>query len=49
MILKKTFFKLINNAVFGKLWKIYKKKKGIKLVKTERRRNYLALELNIWF
>ena len=27
MILKKTFFKLMNNAVFGKLWKIYKKKR----------------------
>ena len=27
MILKKTFFKLMNNAVFGKLWKIYIKKK----------------------
>ena len=27
----------------------YIKKKGIKLVKTERRRNYLALELNLWF
>ena len=33
MILKKTFFKLINNAVFGKLWKIYKKKKVLNLSK----------------
>ena len=33
MILKKTFFKLMNNAVFGKLWKIYKKKKVLNLSK----------------
>ena len=37
MILKKIFFKLMNNPVFEKTMKV-------KLVTTERRRNYLVLE-----
>ena len=46
MILKKTFFKLINNAVFGKTMKNVRKHSDKKLVTTKRRRNYLVSEPN---
>ena len=44
IILKKTFFKLMNNAVFGKIMKNVRKHSDCKPVTTEGRRNYLVSE-----
>ena len=50
---EKYFFKLINNAVFGKTMENVKKHRDIKLVTTDKRRNQLVTEPNYhtikWF
>ena len=43
---EKNIFKLLNNAVFGETMENARKHGDIKLVTTERRRNYLVLEPN---
>ena len=46
MILKETFFSLMNNADFGKTMEYVRKHRAIQLVTIERRRNYLVSEPN---
>ena len=46
MNLKKIFFKLMNNAVSEKIMEIMRKRRYIKLITTERRRNYLVSKPN---
>ena len=43
---EKDFFNLMNNSVFGKTMEIVQKHTDVKLVTTEKRRNYLVSETN---
>ena len=48
MILKKVFFKLINNAAFGKTMENVERLGDIKFITTERERDYLLSEPNCY-
>ena len=43
---KKYFLEVMNNAIFGKTMENLRKHRGVKLVTTEIRRNYLVSETN---
>ena len=45
---EKDFFKLINNAVFGKTMENVRKHRDVKLIKTNKRRSYSGLEPNYY-
>ena len=45
---EKDFFKLMNNAVFGKNMKNVRKRREVKLVTTERGRNHIVPEPNYY-